>query len=211
MRTFALGAVVWLVACGPTDAGPGHKDEHGHEDEHGHDAHAGHSHNAAFTSEDLFVADITYKWAPDGNFKYQSLTVTGEYLFGKNADELTNSDNTGWYLSSTYQFSPHWSVSARYGEFKGFLEAHEVMEEDDHDDHHDDHDHDHDHEEHEAHYVAEFEKIKHTDLALTYHFSHFTMVSLFASKQKDTGHNETSEVVGIRFDMALGDHGAHAY
>ncbi|MGS0730875.1 hypothetical protein ACVBKF_32045, partial [Shewanella sp. 0m-11] len=54
-------------------------DEHEHvevQDDHGHD----HSHNAQYTGENTYIADFVYKWAPNGNYKYQHLTLSGEYF-----------------------------------------------------------------------------------------------------------------------------------
>ena len=53
-----------------------------------------------------WVADLTFKWAPQGNMSQRQLKVQGEY-FSRNRQ-------SGWYLQSVYQFLPRWRVGARY-------------------------------------------------------------------------------------------------
>ena len=96
-----------------------------HEDEHAHgDEHEGHSHAASYTGKNTYGADFVYKWAPNGNYKYQNLTVSGEYYrvsdftpIDLHPEDAPSQDyHQGWYLSSVYQFTPSWSAGVRYGE-----------------------------------------------------------------------------------------------
>ncbi len=165
--------------------------------DHDHDAHDEHAHGAAFGAETMYVLDATYKWAPNGNYKYESLTLAAEYLNGSDAfeDFAAPGDNTGWYLSAAYRFGGQWSIGAMYSEFQGY-EFHEL--------------------ELDAmgQLEAEFDKVrvKETQLALTWHPSHFSNIRLYATRQQLTmDEQETTNVVGISFNTALGDHGAHAF
>ena len=165
--------------------------------DHDHDAHDEHAHGAAFGAETMYVLDATYKWAPNGNYKYESLTLAAEYLNGSDAfeDFAAPGDNTGGYLSAAYRFGGQWSIGAMYSEFQGYefhgleLDAMGQLE-------------------------AEFDKVrvKETQLALTWHPSHFSNIRLYATRQQLTmDEQETTNVVGISFNTALGDHGAHAF
>nr|WP_243637383.1 hypothetical protein [Parashewanella curva] len=174
-----------------------HEDEkeHAHEaeGEHGHEDAHGHSHAAKFTGKHIYGVDAVYKWAPKGNYKYQHLTLTGEYfkatdLFSaeEHQDEVDDLSHNGWYVSSVYQFSPNWSAGLRYGEVT-VQEAHE------------------DH--------ADEMKLKESEFQVSYHTSHFSTIRLQYSHQDGTGElkpvDENS--VTLQFIVALGAHGAHQF
>jgi len=167
--------------------------------DHDHDAHDehDHAHGAAFGAESMYIVDATYKWAPNGNYKYESLTLAAEYLNGSDAYEEFSApgDNTGWYVSAAYRFGGKWSIGAMYSEFEGY-EFHEFEQDA------------------LGNFEAEFDKltVKETQLAFTWHPSHFSNVRLFASRQQLTmDEEETNNIVGISFNTAIGDHGAHAF
>lgn len=179
---------------------PHEEGEEGHVDE-GHD-HA-HSHSAAYTGEKTYVADFVYKWAPDGNYKYQHLTLSGEFFRVNDfkALELHEDDHEeegehehshgkdyhqGWYLSGVYQFNPNWSAGLRYGELDTQLA---------HDDHFD------------------AQKLKETELSLNWHHSHFSTVRLQYTRQKGTNFDGLSDdnLITLQYVMTLGAHGAHQF
>jgi hypothetical protein len=76
-------------------------------------------------SDDLGIASLVYKWAPDGNPVERNLILSGEYFrrhergmftpSGGTAASL-NSDQSGWYLQGVYQFMPRWRAGLRYDE-----------------------------------------------------------------------------------------------
>ncbi len=179
------------------------------EDEHEHDViadddhdHEGHTHSASYTGENTYIADFVYKWAPNGNYKYQHLTVSGEYFrvndifsfeeehdheeHDDHGEESHNDYHEGWYLSSVYQFSPNWSAGLRYGEVDTF-EAHG------------------DH--------LDAQKLKETELSLAWHHSHFSTVRLQYTNQKGTNFDgfEDDNIVTLQYVMTLGAHGAHQF
>ncbi len=164
------------------------EEEHEEEHDHEHD----HSHSAAYIGENTYIADFVYKWAPNGNYKYQHLTLSGEYFVvtdyaptaGHDHDEPD--DHTGWYLSSVYQFSPNWSAGLRYGE----VDVHEY-----HDDHFDQ------------------QKLKETEVSLAWHHSHFSTVRLQYTHQNGTNFDgiEDDNVITLQYVMALGAHSAHQF
>ncbi|ABV89027.1 membrane protein [Shewanella pealeana] len=172
-------------------------DEHEHvevQDDHDHD----HSHSAQYTGENTYVADFVYKWAPNGNYKYQHLTLSGEYFRVTDFKPLEEHDaheehgdegkdyQEGWYLSSVYQLSPHWSAGLRYGQADT-----QMM----HGDHFDP------------------QKLKETEVSLAWHHSHFSTVRLQYTNQQGTNFDgfEDDNIITLQYVMTLGAHGAHQF
>ncbi|MBY6033955.1 hypothetical protein [Marinobacter daepoensis] len=163
------------------DTGDGSHD-HGHDHGDGHD----HSHGAGYTGENLYIADLVWKWAPDGNTRQQQLTLSGEYLYADELNSFADSDDThkGWYISGVYQFAPQWSAGLRYGE-ADLLEAHG--------------DHFHG------------QTLEETDVMLSWSRSHFSTVRLQYTHQDATGFSNADNTVMVQYVMSLGAHGAHGF
>ncbi|HBF47836.1 MAG TPA: hypothetical protein DDW91_15835, partial [Shewanella frigidimarina] len=175
------------------------------EDEHEDEAadeegHAEHSHSASYTGENTYIADFVYKWAPNGNYKYQNLTVSGEYfrvtdIFGMEPGHILEADHEdvstddyhqGWYVSSVYQFSPSWSAGIRYGQ----IDTNEI---------HEDH--------------LDPQKLKESEVSLAWHSSHFSTVRLQYTHQTGTNFDgfEDDNIFTLQYVMSLGAHGAHQF
>ncbi len=175
-----------------------HEDHPEVQEEHDHE----HSHSAQYTGENTYVADFVYKWAPNGNYKYQHLTLSGEYFrvtdfkpLEEHHDDHDAHDahgdegkdyQDGWYLSGVYQFSPKWSAGVRYGQVDTQLM---------HDDHFDP------------------QKLKETEVSLAWHHSHFSTVRLQYTNQQGTNFEgiEDDNVITLQYVMTLGAHGAHQF
>lgn len=80
-----------------------------------------------FTGDsDLVVADLVWKWAPDGNFRERNLVFQTEYLMRRERGQLELRDGSeggsyrgrghGFYAQAVYQFMPRWRVGLRYGQ-----------------------------------------------------------------------------------------------
>jgi len=164
------------------------------------EGHTEHSHSASYTGENTYIADFVYKWAPNGNYKYQNLTVSGEYfrvtdIFGTepghtlaadHEDISTDDYHQGWYLSSVYQFSPSWSAGVRYGQ----IDTNEI---------HEDH--------------LDPQKLKESEVSLAWHSSHFSTVRLQYTHQTGTNFDgfEDDNIFTLQYVMSLGAHGAHQF
>ncbi|GLP97276.1 hypothetical protein [Paraferrimonas sedimenticola] len=176
-----------------------------------HDEHD-HSHSAAYTGENMAVIDAVFKWAPGGNYKYNHLTLSGEYFqindivkkgheeehheeeeHEEHGDEHhdEHGDNSkknhkGWYASAVYQFTPSWSAGLRYGQ----VDAYEI---------HGDH--------------LDKQQLKETDIALNWHPSHFSVVRFQYTHQKGTNFEgfNNDKVFTLQYVMTLGAHGAHQF
>ncbi|MCG8519180.1 MAG: hypothetical protein MI794_14420 [Pseudomonadales bacterium] len=159
--------------------------EHDHDHDHGHD-HAGHSHGASYTGKNLYITDLVWKWAPQGNTRQSQLTLSGEYLYADDLNRYASSDDTqeGWYASAVYQFAPQWSTGVRYGEVD-LKEAHG--------------DHFHD------------QSLEETEVMLAWSHSHFSTLRLQYTHQSTDGFEADDNTVTVQYVMSFGAHGAHDY
>jgi hypothetical protein len=182
---------------------PEEHDEEEHEDEHAEDED-GHDHAASYTGKNTFVTDFVFKWAPNGNYKYQHLTLSAEYFrvsdfmtseihdeheeeeHHDEASENSKDYHQAWYVSGVYQFSPHWSAGLRYGKLDSQLQ-------------------------HEEHFDRQ--KLKETELSVAWHNSHFSTVRLELSHQSNTGFEsaQNDNVLTLQYVMTLGAHSAHQF
>lgn len=187
-----------------------HADEHAHEgDDHGDD---GHDEEHSFGEElceangekEYWVADFTMKWAPGGNYKYQSLTWQTEWIEQEISGQMPHhddddhdahddddsdhdaeeweafkTDQSGWYSSLVYQWSPNWSAGVRYSQIEMDKEFGEY-------------------------------KPKALDAMIQYQFSHFSNVRLQWTQDKSTDEH-SDDVISLQYTMAIGDHGAHQF
>ncbi len=80
-----------------------------------------------------WLADFVWKWAPNGNPKYQNFKFQSEYFVRQDKGDLTCTDNagvgnacatpvtgdydtrqSGWYAQGVFQFTPEWRAGLRY-------------------------------------------------------------------------------------------------
>ncbi|TKB51364.1 hypothetical protein FCL40_02055 [Ferrimonas sediminicola] len=180
------------------DNGQGHIEAHA-EEEHGEESHEEHAHSAALTGRDLYSLDAVYKWAPNGNYKNNFLTLSAEYMLldkpfeASGGEESLPGDYHGWYLSGVYQFTPNWSAGVRYGQLTAAVGHEEELDG-----------------EHRLHF--EEGKLKETELMLAWHNSHFSTVRLQYTHQEDGLFGAADDqILTLQFVMALGAHGAHQF
>ena len=182
---------------------PEDHDEEELEGAHSEDEHD-HTHAASYTGKNTFVTDFVFKWAPNGNYKYQHLTLSAEYFrvsdfmtselheehgeeeHHDEADENSKDYHQAWYVSGVYQFSPNWSAGLRYGKLDSQLQ-------------------------HEEHFDQQ--KLKETELSVAWHNSHFSTVRLELSHQSNTGFEsaQNDNVLTLQYVMTLGAHNAHQF
>ncbi|MEY3202613.1 MAG: hypothetical protein RIR70_2163 [Pseudomonadota bacterium] len=73
-----------------------------------------HAHGAAFTGKHLRMADLVYKWAPDGNMKNQQVRLIWEHArFSGIHPEAGSRRHQGSALSAIWRFHPAWEIGAR--------------------------------------------------------------------------------------------------
>jgi len=93
----------------------------------------GHAHGGAagpdveFTGDsDLLMADLVWKWAPNGDFRKRSFTLQAEYFYRDEAGVVEFTEDvdsaeldydgtqSGWYVEGVYGFGPRWRAGLRY-------------------------------------------------------------------------------------------------
>lgn len=191
------------AAAASFDLHDGEDDDHEHEDEHAHeDDHGGHAHGPAATGDNLYGIDVTWKWAPNGNYRERNLALTAEYLL---LDDLVDrtlaqvegapGDLSGWYLSLAWQFAPQWTAAVRYGEVETF--------------------HGHDIDAHDGHIEGQYDvdELEELDVSLAWHPSHYSTVRANYTRQTEHIHgaSDNENIVVLQYVMSLGAHGAHRY
>lgn len=178
-------------------------EEHDENEHHTDDDEHGHAHFASYTGKNTFITDFVFKWAPNGNYKYQHLTLSAEYF--SVSDFMANEDHEehmedgdheaegrnknrheAWYISGVYQFSPNWSAGLRFGKL-----ATQLL--------------------HEEHFDQQ--KLKETELSIAWHNSHFSTVRLEFSHQNQMGFEQAQNdnVITLQYVMSLGAHSAHQF
>ncbi|MCW8328548.1 hypothetical protein MD588_06980 [Photobacterium sp. SDRW27] len=166
---------------------------HSHDHDHDHD----HNHGPHVTGEHLYGTDFVWKWAPEGNYKYQNFTLAAEYLYLYKlmADKYAVLEGApdslkAYYVSGVYQFSPSWAAGMRYGEAEGY-----------HGHVHDCHDHAHGH--------FHDEKLKEFEVMLAWNSSHFGTIRGQYTRQDDG--KQKDDIFTLQYVMTFGAHGAHAF
>ena len=85
--------------------------DHGGEENHAHD----HAHGATYSGKHLYLFDLAYKWAPDGNNSRQQLRLAYEYAEVRDLNRYASSGDKhrAHYFSAVWRFLPNWEVGAR--------------------------------------------------------------------------------------------------
>ena len=162
----------------------GHEEEEEHADEHEDHAHA---HGAAFSGRRLWLADIAWKWAPEGNNRQQQLRVAYEHALVQRPNRFaTGSDrHHAGYLSVVYRFAPSWETGVRFDVLR-VRKPHE--------DHFDD------------------GRLREAALMLAYKPTHAQTLRLQFTQQRDRGgFPEANRAVQLQYILNFGAHAAHTF
>jgi hypothetical protein len=141
----------------------------------------------------LYIADGTWKWAPDGNTKDGGITVRGEYFLEhrdgqwSNPDDITDTqawDGTrrGAYLEGVWRINRQWDAGYRYDRLWA-----------------DD----------EGPYASDFDPNRHS-VELTWRNSEFSLLRLQLSRER-ANEDDTDSAVSLQYQTSLGAHGAHKF
>ena len=198
----------WWKADNELGFASGH-DHAEHDEEHPEEDHAEHEESlahllieevtyegenfAAHGEKEYWIADFVLKWAPSGNYKYQSLTWQTEWIQQEIRGLLPHlheedqelewesfaADQSGFYTSVVFQFNPNWSAGMRYSQ----IDVDDAL--------------------------ADFTP-KIYDYMVQYQFSHFSTVRLQLTQDQSMEH-ESDDVISLQYTMAIGDHGAHQF
>ena len=147
-----------------------------------------------FTGEDkVNIADLVWKWAPNGNPYRHNFKFQTEYLWGTENGTYSgigdvNNNRRGWYAQAVYQFIPQWRVGARYGQVSaddpGLLFAGTSLD-------------------------TAGGTPRRSSLMVDFSNSEFSHIRL--QYNHDQSGPKTNNEVFLQYVMALGAHGAHAY
>jgi len=184
------------------------------QDRQGGHAHAGHADETfSFAGDsDLTIADLIWKWAPNGDGRRQNFTFQAEYFHRDEDGDVTFTNDTGtallpydgtqegFYAQGIYQFMPRWRVGLRYDRLWTDNDLRvtanssgegddDVLDESGLTDGHDPY---------------------RWTLMADYSHSEFSLFRLQFSKDRSRP-NESDEQVQLQYIMTLGAHGAHKY
>jgi hypothetical protein len=161
-------------------------DEH-HELGHGHGAHGHGAHGAAYSGRHLWLGDIAWKWAPEGNNSRQQVRVVYERALVRNLNRHARSGDrhVADYLSVAWRFAPAWEVGAR-------TDALKVRKP------------------HEDHFDTG--RLRETSLMLAYKPTHQQTLRLQATHQRNRGgFDEAARSLQLQYIINFGAHAAHSF
>ncbi|GAB3389253.1 P1/P2 acidic ribosomal protein [Lysobacter fragariae] len=141
----------------------------------------------------VYVADATWKWAPQGNFKDGGVTLRSEYFQDDRSGSFTDpEDDTlvspwdgkrrGGYVEAVYRLNRIWDVGYRYD--KLWADS-------------------------QGPYASNFDPYRHT-AELTWRNSEFSLFRLQLSHDKPNA-DDSDNAVTLQYQTSLGAHGAHKF
>jgi hypothetical protein len=150
---------------------------------HDHD----HDHGSSYSGRHMWLADVVWKWAPEGANRNRQLRIGAEFARVSDLNEFAASDDVheAWSVSAVYRFHPQWEVGLRHGDLKVSAP-------------HGDHFH--------RGSLAE------TSVMLAWKRSHFSTMRLQWTQQRDRGDfDDAGNALFLQVVMSLGAHGAHDF
>ena len=147
-----------------------------------------------FTGDNkLYVADLTWKWAPDGNTKDGGIQVRSEYFLDDRDGQYIDANDSlldqpwtgqrrGAYVEGVYRINRNWETGYRYDRLWA-----------------DD----------SGPYASEFDPFRHS-VMLTWRNSEFSLLRLQLSRDNPNP-DDTDTAVTLQYQTALGAHGAHKF
>lgn len=142
----------------------------------------------------LYLFDLTWKWAPHGAFKDSGIVLRGEAFIDdrdgyvldlEDPDALAqpwNGKRRGAYLEGIYRFSRTWDTGYRYDRLWAASDGP---------------------------YASDFDPRRHTAM-LTWHNSEFSLLRLQYSNDQPQPHF-TDNLLTLQYQVSLGAHGAHKF
>jgi hypothetical protein len=158
----------------------------------------------AFTGDSrVVIADLVWKWAPNGNPRERNFKFQAEYLWrdedgmftadvngvlGPAVTDAYRATHSGWYAQSVYQFMPQWRVGLRYDQVR----VHDLAA---------------------GANAALFDTRGHTPRRATamLDWSHSEFSRLRLQWTRDRSQPDAGSEVFVQYVMSLGAHGAHAF
>ena len=143
--------------------------------------------------DSLYLADFTWKWAPNGNTKDGGLTLRSEYFRDDRAGEFADASATptiqrwlgkrsGIYAEGVYRINRTWDTGYRYDKLWAAGDGP---------------------------LASAFDPVRHT-VMLTWRNSEFSLVRLQYSHDESSA-GETDNAASLQYQVSLGAHGAHKF
>jgi hypothetical protein len=144
----------------------------------------------------LYIADGTWKWAPNGNTKDGGITLRGEYFLDDRDGVFVDPDDPaitslwsgqrrGAYVEGVYRLNRTWDIGYRYDRL--WSDAGNPF----------------------AATTGNFDPHRHT-AELTWRNSEFSLIRLQLSRDKPNP-DDSDNAVTVQYQTALGAHGAHKF
>lgn len=158
-----------------------------------------HSHAAMFSGKRLWISDLVWKWAPDGNNRNQQLRLNWEYAQVSRINRYADASmrHKASSLGAVWKFNPAWEVGAR----TDWLRVNKP-------------------EEHEGEIEFGKGRLKENAIMIAYKPTHMQTLRLQFTQQRASGANDEGEAVfanparrsiQLQYVIGFGAHGAHAY
>ncbi len=155
-----------------------------------------------------WLADFVWKWAPNGNPKYQNFKFQSEYFVRKDKGELTCMDEavvgnacatpvtgdydtsqSGWYAQGVFQFTPEWRAGLRYDQLDSGRQNLGANA---------------------ANLTVEDYRPKRATAMVDYSWSEFSRVRLQYAQDKSMAGITDNQWI-VQYIMSLGAHGVHKF
>lgn len=159
-----------------------------------------HSHAASFSGKRMWISDLVWKWAPDGNNRNQQLRLNWEYaqVSGIHRDADSAMRHRASSLGAVWKFNSAWEAGVRTDGLR-------VHKPEDH-----------------GGPMPEFGRgrLKENALMVAYKPTHMQTLRLQLTQQRASGTNDEGEAVfanparrsiQLQYVIGLGAHGAHSY
>lgn len=146
-----------------------------------------HAHGASFSGRRMWLGDLTWKWAPQGNNSQQQVRVSFEHAVISGLGPLSTSDDRhhASYLSAVWRFAPFWEAGVR-ADLLRVRQLHEGQFEDG--------------------------RLREAALMLAYKPSHAQTLRVQVTRQQDRGgFAAATRAVQVQYILNLGAHAAHAF
>ena len=165
-----------------------------------HDASTeAHSHAASFSGKRMWISDLVWKWAPDGNNRNQQLRLNWEYAQVSGINRFADSSmrHRASSLGAVWKFSPAWEAGVR----TDWLRVHKP-------------------EVHEGDVEFGRGRLKENAIMVAYKPTHMQTLRLQWTQQRASGANDEGEAVfanparrsiQLQYVIGFGAHGAHSY
>jgi hypothetical protein len=160
-------------------------EEQGEEDHGQHESHA--AHGAAFSGRNMWLGEIAWKWAPQGNNSRQQVRVAYERALVRGINRYASGSDrhVADYLSVVWRFAPGWEVGARTDALKVRIP---------HEDHFDN------------------GRLREHAVMLAYKPTHQQTFRVQATRQKNrAGFDTAGHAVQLQYIVNFGAHAAHSF